>query len=147
MQVLRTLILAAVAAAAQAPHATRTDPVLVTNVFQGDAIQVATVGRVRLFGIAAPRGSRGVLTGEPLGREAMERLASLVAHRWVRLEFDRGSSAHAAYVFLEDGTFVNAALVRDGLARVTARGTSARVTELLEAQAAAQASRRGIWGR
>ena len=147
MQVLRTLILAAVAVAHIPSHAQRTDPVLVTKVTQGDAIHVAAVGRVRLLGIAAPRSGRGLLIGDPFGREAVDRLAGLVAHRWVRLEFESGrSSAHAAYVFLEDGTFVNAVLVREGLARVTGRETSARAMELAEAQAAAQASRRGLWG-
>ena len=147
MQILRTLLVAAIAAA---QTFTLSDPVLVTSVVQGDAIQVAAVGRVRLQGIAAPHMTRSILAGDPLGREAVERLAGLVAHRWVRLEFAHGahgsSSSHSAYVLLEDGTFVNAVLAREGLARVTVRGSSARERQLLDAQASAQAMRRGIWG-
>ena len=148
MQTLRTLLVAAMAAAQIPAHAMRTDPVLVTNVLQGDAIEVVSLGRVRLLGIDAPANERRLLTPDPVGRAAVERLTSLVAHRWVRLEFEsRGSSSHAAYVVLEDGTFVNAVLAREGLARVTTHATSARARELTDAQAAAQASRRGLWGR
>ena len=148
MQIVRTLLIAAIASA---QTSTLSDPVLVTSVSQGDAVQVATVGRVRLLGITAPRATRSVLAGEPFGREAVERLGGLVAHRWVRLEFPRrahvGSTSHAAYVLLEDGTFVNAVLAREGLVRVTVRGSSAREQQLLDAQTSAQALRRGIWGR
>ena len=46
-------------------------------------------------------------------------------HRWVRLEQEGALvdayNRHLAYVMREDGLFVNAALVRDGLARVSAR--------------------------
>jgi endonuclease YncB( thermonuclease family) len=40
-------------------RATRTDPVLVRAVFDGDTIDVATIGRVRLLGIDAPEIGRG----------------------------------------------------------------------------------------
>ena len=46
-------------------------------------------------------------------------------HRWVRLEREGTPrdvyNRHLAYVITEDGLFVNAALVREGLARVSAR--------------------------
>ena len=53
---------------------------------------------------------------------------------------------HLAYVMREDGVFVNAALVRDGLARVTARVPLTRLDELKRAEAEAQSFRRGMWG-
>jgi endonuclease YncB( thermonuclease family) len=46
---------------------------------------------------------------------------------------------------LETGEFVNATLVREGLARVTARGSLSRRDELERAQDEAQRFRRGIW--
>src|SRR5512140_3248279 len=102
MQIVRTVIVVAIAAV---QTSTLSDPVLVTSVLQGDAIQVASVGRVRLLGITAPHASRSVLAIDPVGRTAVDRLAGLVARRWVRLEFPRGahggSSSRAAYVLLE----------------------------------------------
>ena len=79
-----------------------------------------------------------------------DRLTQLVLHRWVRLEQEGATfdvySRHLAYVLTEDGVFVNAALVRDGLARVSARVPLARLPELQRAEAEAQAFRRGMWG-
>jgi micrococcal nuclease len=143
MQIIRTLVLFVVAVVqTSGSH----DPVLVTNVVSGNAIQVASIGSVRLSGIDAPHLVRGVLDQDPIGRAAVERLVGLVAHRWVRLEFE-GRGRGSAYVLLEDGTFVNAVLVREGLARATKRGSSARERQLLDAEAEARSSRRGLWAR
>jgi endonuclease YncB( thermonuclease family) len=150
MQILPALLVAAVAAASLSSDLTRSDPVLVRAVIDGDTIDVATYGRVRLLGIDAPELGRGFDTAAPFGTEARARLASLVLHRWVRLEQDGVTrdayDRHLAYVIREDGVFVNAALVRDGLARVSARIALVRLGELQRAEAEAQAFRRGMWG-
>jgi micrococcal nuclease len=129
---------------------TRSDPVLVRSVVDGDTIDVATVGRVRLLGIDAPEIGRVLDTPAPFGREARDRLTQLVLHRWVRLEQEGAAldvySRHLAYVLTEDGQFVNATLVREGLARVSARLPLARLAELQRAEGEAQAFRRGMWG-
>jgi endonuclease YncB( thermonuclease family) len=131
---MQKLIAIALVAAAIA----RSDPVLVTRVSSGDAITVASIGRVGLLGIQA----------QPTTR-ARERLESLVLRRWVRLEYDdandRRVSMHRAYVVLETGEFVNATLVREGLARVSAHGQFARSVELERAEDEARRFRRGIW--
>jgi micrococcal nuclease len=128
---------------------TRSESVLVRYVFDGDTIDVATVGRVRLLGIDAPEIGRGLDTPAPFGREARARLGALVLRRWVRLEYEGAATdtynRRLAYVLTEDGQFVNAVLVREGLARVSARTPLARLRELKRAEAEAQAYRRGIW--
>jgi endonuclease YncB( thermonuclease family) len=128
----------------------RNDLVLVQTVIDGQTIVVSNVGRVRLLGIAAPAVGRGLDGGAPFGREARDRLAGLLLNRWVRLETDtaggEGPSRRAAYVITGDGTLVNAVMVRDGLARVSARLPLTRLAELRSAEAEAQAFRRGMWG-
>jgi endonuclease YncB( thermonuclease family) len=128
----------------------RSPSVLVRQVLDGDTIDVVSVGRVRLLGIDAPEIGRGLDTSAPFAREAHERLASLVTSRWVRLEYedlrDDTYGRRLAYLFLEDGQFVNELLVREGLARVVARQELKRLGQLKRAEAAAQTSRRGIWG-
>jgi len=128
----------------------RSESVLVRSVVDGDTIDVATVGRVRLLGIDAPELGRGFDTAAPFGREAKDRLMALVLHRWVRLEQEPpltdAYSRKLAYVIREDGLFVNAVLVREGLARVTARVPLERLGELKRAEAEAQGYRRGMWG-
>ena len=126
----------------------QSQPLLVKSVLNGGTIDVATVGRVRLLGIDAPAAGRGA-TPAPFGREALDRLASLVLNRWVRLERESAaavSTRHQAYVITGDGLFVNAALVREGLARVSARNAVTRLAELQRAEAEARSARRGIWG-
>jgi endonuclease YncB( thermonuclease family) len=128
----------------------RSPPVLVRYVVDGDTIDVVGIGRVRLLGIDAPEIGRGLETSAPFAVEAQQRLAGLIAQRWVRLEYEgRASDGYhrrLAYMFLETGQFVNEFLVREGLARVAARRGLTRLGELKRAEGAAQASRRGIWG-
>ncbi len=150
MQILRTLVLTAGAITQLLQSPTRSDPVLVRAVLDGDTVDVAGVGRVRLLGIDAPEISHGYDTAAPFAREAKERLASMVLNRWVRLEQEGERldvyNRRLAYLIREDGVFVNAALVREGLARVIARVPLSRLAELQRAEAEAQAFRRGMWG-
>src|SRR5258708_29837321 len=105
-------MMGAAAASRIPPPPVRSGPVLVTVVFDGDTIDVGTVGRVRLLGIDAPEISHGFDTAAPFAREARQRLADLVLHRSVRLEFDGARSdvygRRLAYVLTEDGTLINA---------------------------------------
>jgi len=153
MQILITWFVAAAAAMQTSSvngRIIRSDPVLVRSVVDGDTIDVVTVGRVRLLGIDAPEIGRGFDTPAPFGREARERLTALVLRHSVRLEQDGPSldtyNRRLAYVVLEDGTFINAVLVREGLARVSARLPLRRLDELKRAEGEAQAFRRGMWG-
>lgn len=128
----------------------RSDFVLVRSIVDGNTIVVSNIGRVRLLGIAAPKLGRGLDTSAPFAGEARDRLTALLLNRWVRVEPDGSgggaASRHAGYVVTGDGTFVNATLVREGLARVVAHAALSRLAELQHAEAEAQASRRGMWG-
>ena len=150
LTVAAALTVAGFQAWSPAPKIVRSDPVLVRRVVDGDTIDVAGVGRVRLLGIDAPELGRGFDTAAPFAREARDRLTALVLHRWIRLEQEGQTldaySRHLAYVVTDDGLFVNAALVRDGLARVSARVPLSRLGELQRAEAEARSFRRGMWG-
>ena len=147
MQVLLSLLfwtLADSSSAQLSNRLLRSDPVLVRTAVDGNTIDVAALGHVRLLGIEAPKVGRGRTTGEPFAVEARERLAGIVSNRWVRLE-QEPAGGRAAYVVTEDGVFVNALLVREGLARVSARASLVRFDELKHAENDAQLSRRGMW--
>ena len=145
MQILRILSLAGMATIAYEQSTARPEVVEVRAVIDGHTIEVTGLGRIRLAAIRAPRDARGSVEGEPFGREARERLEGIVTHRFVRLEFPSSGSRSTAYVLLEDGTFVNALLAREGLARLSGRPAGARGEELQRAQASAQRLKRGIW--
>src|SRR4051812_41165031 len=151
MHVLHILLVSG-AAVFQAPafnvRGIRSEAVLVRRVVDGDTIDVATIGRVRLLGIDAPEIGRGFDTSAPFAREARTRLAAIVLHRWIRLEQDGVPldtyNRHLAYVLTEDGVFVNAVLVREGLARVTARLPLSRLLQLPRGESQAPAFSRRL---
>lgn len=122
----------------------------VAFVLDGDTIDVSGVGRVRLLGIDAPERAFGFDTPEPFAEEARAALTSLLAGRWVTLRTDievRDRYARVlAYVERDDGLLVNAAMLRAGLARVTAREPLRLLDALRQAEADAQRGRRGMWG-
>ena len=153
MQILRTLVACAVAASQTfsfGPRLHRSELVLVKSVIDGDTISVTTFGRVRLLGIDAPETSHGLDTSAPFGNEARDKLARLILNRWIRLESEGPTldiyNRRLAYAVTEDGQCINTVLVREGLARVSAREPLARLDELKRAEVEAQRFRRGMWG-
>ena len=123
----------------------------VTRVIDGDTIDAAGLGRVRLLGIDAPEIGGPFERPAPFAFEARDELQMLVLNRFARFECELGPEddqygRRLAYVVLETGEFVNARLVRDGLARVSARRRLRRWDELRAAETEAQQRRRGMWG-
>ena len=123
----------------------------VTRVIDGDTIDVGGLGRVRLLGIDAPEIGGAFERPAPFAIEARDELERLVLHRYARFECDAVPEddrygRRLAYVVLETSEFVNARLVRDGLARVSARQRLRRLDELQNAEREAQERRRGMWG-
>jgi len=123
----------------------------VTRVIDGDTIDVAGLGRVRLLGIDAPEIGGAFERPAPFALEARDELQMLVLNRFARFECDLVAEndkygRRLAYVVLETGEFINARLVRDGLARVSARRRLRLLDELRSAEREAQQRRRGMWG-
>lgn len=150
---MRSLAAFALLLVPQAHRANLPDPhqqYVVRYAVDGDTIDVDGIGRVRLLGVDAPEIGQGFDTPAPFAREARNFMTSLVAGRWVRLETDAeshdGYGRLLAYVIRDDGLDANAALLREGLARISARYPLRRLSELQSAQADAQAARRGMWG-
>lgn len=94
-------------------------------------------------------GIRAPYPQEPLFEESRRRNAELVEGKEVRLRFDKQERDREdrlyAYVSVE-GTFVNEALVREGLAYVRLTPDTQRFAEqLLAAQTQARQEKRGLW--
>jgi micrococcal nuclease len=147
---IAALLALALPAARQPATARPGDAYAVRYVLDGDTLEIGGVGRVRLLGVDAPELGSALATPAPFAREARDRLAALAVGRWVRLERD-GDERDAyrrtlAYVVRTDGLFINAELVRAGLARVNTRRALRRLGELRRAEEYAQQARRGIWG-
>ena len=118
----------------------------------GDTIVLADGRRIRYIGINAPEVAREGKPAERFGDEARVFNRSLVFEKKVRLEFDEEKfdqyNRILAYVFLQDGTFVNAELVRSGHAHFVFRKPNrAHDSRLLALQREAMAKKLGIWER
>lgn len=123
----------------------------VRKVIDGDTITVSAVGVVRLLGVDAPEKTGGYRQAEPFGNEATQFMKRLVEGHLVRLEYDgpRKDQYHRtlAYVFLEDGTLINEAIIRAGWAEVYRRFTLVRKPVLIAAEREAREAHRGMWRR
>ncbi len=90
------------------------------------------------------------------GREATAFTRKMVQGKRVRLEFDQ-ANAHIghkdrykrilAYVFLEDGTFLNAEIVKRGYGHAYTRFPFKYLDEFRRYEREAREQRRGLWGK
>ena len=94
--------------------------VLVKRVVDGDTIELENGEKLRYIGINAPESVKPGSSIECFGKEASARNKELVEGKAVRLEKDVSERDRYGrllrYVYLEDGTFVNEELVREGYA-------------------------------
>ena len=105
---------------------------------------------VRYIGIDTPETKHPTKEVEPYGKEASEANRKLVDGKTVRLEFDVQEQDRygrlLAYVYLEEGTFVNAWLVQHGYAAVMTVPPNVKHQELfLRLQREAREEGRGLW--
>jgi len=126
----------------------------VVEVVDGDTINVemdGTVYAVRYIGIDCPETTHPYEPVEWMGPEATEADRQLVENTIVYLEKDVSETDRYGrllrYVFLADGTFVNAELVRLGYAQPVTYAPDVRHQNLLlKMQQEAMEAGRGLWG-
>lgn len=122
----------------------------VKRAIDGDTLDLAHGERVRLIGVNTPEmrhPSKGV---EQYGREAAAFTRQLVEGKKIRLEYDAERKDKygrtLAYAYLEDGTFVNAELLRQGYAQTMTIAPNVKYVDLFVGlQREAREARRGLW--
>ena len=120
-------------------------PFLVTNVVDGDTLDINTSERVRLSGINTPE------TGECYYQESKDKLNSLVLNKKVYLELDQDNldkyGRSLRYVYVND-TSINKILVEEGYARVFDKynETTKRYDEYKLYENTAIEQGLGVWG-
>lgn len=125
-------------------------PAEVVRIYDGDTIGLDNGESVRYIGIDTPETHHPYRPVEFLGKEATQMNEALVGGKKVYLELDvRRRDRYGrllAYVFLEDGTFVNAELARLGYAYTMTIPPSVKYTELFrKAAREARENKRGLW--
>lgn len=136
----------------------------VWRVYNGDILRLSNDQRVVMIGVDTPEPNinrklydEARRTGQKMesikkaGQIAMGVTRGLTQGKWVRLEFDEEMRDEygrmLAYVFLPDGTFVNAELIRRGYARAVPGSSINRKYDALfkSLETQAKAERRGFW--
>ncbi len=139
-----------------APVASQGDStvVQVVRVTDGDTIQVCCIAgkreKVRYIGINTPETKHPSKGVEYFGKEASEANRELVDGKSVSLEYDVQQRDRykrlLAYVYLKDGTFVNAWLVERGYAQVMTVPPNVKYQKLfLKLERQVREARRGLW--
>jgi micrococcal nuclease len=141
------------------------DYATVIRVVDGDTFELDTKERVRLLGIDTPEKyeskklDRDVETSgmdkntiKKLGQLASDYVKGFVEGKRVRLERDPTNDDKdrygrlLRYVYLEDGTCVNAKIVEDGYAQVYEQFPVTKMDEFRKLQRDARENNRGLWG-
>ena len=147
---MRLLVLVLLASLACGPaDATQAATLRVRQVIDGDTITVSGVGTVRLIGVDAPEKTGGYRQSEPFGDAATRFMKELLDGKLVRLEYEGERKDQynrtLAYVYLEDGTLANEAIIRAGYAETYRRFAYALKPRFQAAEKEAREAHRGMW--
>lgn len=138
---------------------------MVVRVVDGDTFELSDKSRVRLLGIDTPEvhdseklerdaesSGQDVKTIKRLGKIASDYVKSIVEGKRVRLERDPKNDDKdkygrlLRYVYLEDGTCINAKIIKDGYAQVFDKFEISKIDEFRKLQKEARENNRGLWG-
>ena len=134
----------------------RSNYMQVKRVVDGDTFWVydgSTKGlKVRLIGVDTPETVHPRKAVEHYGVEASEYVKSLLEGSRVMLEYDVSRfdryDRTLAYVYLENGTFLNAELLKKGYARImTIPPNVKHANYFLKLERKARIKKRGLWKR
>ena len=122
----------------------------VKQVYDGDTVVLKNGWKIHYVGINAPEIGHADQNAEPFAHTAKQFNAKLVLFQKVRFEFGKERYDQygrlLAYVFLEEGTFVNKALLERGYAHVLPRTPNGKYEdEFLTVQRNAMSAGKGIW--
>jgi endonuclease YncB( thermonuclease family) len=124
--------------------------VRVKRVVDGDTIELDDSEKVRYIGINSPESVKVNSPVECFGKAASAKNAELVEGKRVRLEKDVSDRDRYGrllrFVYLEDGTFVNETLVREGYAYASPYTPDVSKSEFFkQAEREARENRHGLW--
>jgi endonuclease YncB( thermonuclease family) len=125
------------------------DQFRVTKVLDGDTIVLDNDERVRLIGVNTNEKFHPLKPVEYYSKEATKFTKELVEGKKARLEYDverRGKYGRLlAYVYLMDGTFVNAEIIKQGFGFAYRKYPFKYMDEFIIFENEAKINRRGYW--
>jgi micrococcal nuclease len=140
----------------------------IKRVIDGDTLLLGNGERIRLIGVDTPevhgshklqrdaeRTQIDIATIRKLGQKSSAFVKKVVQGKRVRLEYDQANAAIGhrdrygrtlAYLYLEDGTFLNAEIVRQGYGVAYTKYPFTCAAEFRKFEREAREQRRGLWG-
>src|SRR5690554_2425927 len=108
--------------------------------------------RVRLIGVDTPETVHPRKPVEYYGREASDYVKNVLANQRIGLEFDVDTTDRygrlLAYVYLQDGTFLNAHLIEKGYGQIATYPPNVKYVEKFQKlQRKARRKNLGLWGK
>jgi micrococcal nuclease len=123
--------------------------VRVKRVIDGDTLLLTSGERVRLIGVNTPETKHPQKPVERFGSDAYLFTKKIVEGKEVRLEFDwqkRDKYGRLlAYVYLADGTFLNAEIIRQGYGFAYTKYPFKYLEEFRRYEKEARENKRGLW--
>ena len=120
-----------------------------TRVVDGDTIILSNGERVRLIGVDTPETKHPRKPVEYYGKEATAFTKKMVEGKIISLKYDwqeRDKYGRLlAYVYLLDGTFLNAEIIKQGYGFAYTRFTFKYLDEFREYEREARENKRGLW--
>jgi endonuclease YncB( thermonuclease family) len=124
--------------------------VKVQRVIDGDTLELNNGADVRLIGVDTPETKHPKKPVERFGKEATAFTTRLVEGQEVRLAYDQQRKDKygrtLAYVYLPDGTFLNAEIIRQGYGFAYTRFPFRYLEEFKKLEREAREAKRGLWG-
>jgi micrococcal nuclease len=127
---------------------------VVIRVIDGDTIVVNPNEKVRLIGVDTPETTHPKKAVQCFGKDAKEFTRSMVERRTIRLVLDESNAARhhkdrygrsLAYAYFDDGTMLNAELIRRGYAHAYTRFPFRHVVEFRQLERIARSQAIGLW--
>jgi len=127
------------------------DRVYVKRVVDGDTLLLQSGERVRLIGVDTPESVHREKPVEYFSKEASRFTKKMVQKKYVWLEYGQERkdvyNRLLAYVYMEDGTFLNAELIKQGYAFAYVRFPHKHLDAFREYEREARENAVGLWGR
>ncbi|MFA9398327.1 MAG: thermonuclease family protein [Clostridiaceae bacterium] len=125
--------------------------VKVIRVIDGDTIEIENKQKVRFIGIDTPETVKSNTEVQPYGKEASDFTKKMLEGKYIYIEKDVSDTDKYGrllrYIYLEDGTFYNDLLVKEGYAKVSTYPPDVKyVDTFLESQKYAMENNKGLWG-
>jgi len=121
----------------------------VKRVIDGDTLLLINGERVRLIGVDTPETKHPQKPVEYFGKEAYLFTKQMVDGKEARFEFDRQKRDRygrlLAYVYLLDGTFLNAEIIKQGYGFAYTKFPFKYMEEFRRYEREARETRKGLW--